>query len=217
MIAGDLIREISTVIGVEKTNKLIGEVFNTREAGRTKFWQDRAFGEINAALGLKIDSVEKYVDVFGFAEYLDQHQIIGRWQLMSLDMKPDTSMRLIHGQPGAYAEFTIHNTFQLLAGGAMQTRIISGKSTGYIDLWNGTMEELACHGKYDISGDKLLLSVAADSGPPPTQVCRDDDKLWVLYTFQKAKIWPSSDEVKQGESGWGIPPGKFLPDGFLDP
>ena len=210
-----ILSDIEKLIGSEKFNKLIKETRFTYERNKFFYWQEMIFKEIEEKLNIIIQNSEDYFNLFKGAKYSKLNQIYGSWILESIDMKQETTMKLIHGSPKQYVEFKLDNMYQAFQSGASCFEILSGTLSGEIDFWTGATKNVVTRGIYQLDNNQLSICVSADSRDRPKKMQRNDDFYWVLYNYSKTDI--QANLPSNGfEDSFELEPGKFIPKGFFE-
>lgn len=115
-------------------------------------------------------------------------RLCGFWQVLSVDMVSDRLVNLVAGLPGEIVEF------------AASGRYINWGQPGeadphrYVLRWFDTEPPgldiglpgfPKSHCIYAIAGDELCLCMAGDHLPRPTEIRRDDERLWCVKTYKR--------------------------------
>ena len=144
-------------------------------------------------------------------------ELLGCWRVVNTDMVVGRAVRLIGGLPGEYVEFTGNGLYRLDIERPNPSECHCRTSTsgrlGELDVWIKGLEPLTTRCLYQIADDGLEICISGDSRERPTELRRDDERLWCLMTLKRA------EPPKPYKSGREMPllkPGKFIPDGFLD-
>jgi hypothetical protein len=117
--------------------------------------------------------------------------LIGCWLVKSTDMIPDRAVSLIGGLPGEYVEFTADGRYR--AGLAdrrpaeSRYRTIPNADTSQLDIWIVGLEPLCARCLFRIAGDSLTICIAGNSGERPTEVRRDDRRLWCVMSLERSE------------------------------
>lgn len=138
--------------------------------------------------------------------------LIGCWHVIAIDM-PNRSIQLIAGVPGEHVEFTADGKY--LSGLERPTpadyrfRAKMESNLGELDIWQDELpREFGAECVYRIVGDTLSICIAGNHGKRPTDLCRDDSRLWCVMTFQRAER-PRKRRAGQREKL--LEPGSLVP------
>lgn len=116
--------------------------------------------------------------------------LLGSWRVMSTDMILGKTVSLIGGLPGEYVEFTPDGRYRvdLLDRRPSESRYsaVVSEPDSSLDVWNVGLESLVAQCIYQIDRDRLTVCVAGNHRQRPTEIRRDDDKLWCVITFTRA-------------------------------
>lgn len=112
----------------------------------------------------------------------------GFWSVRTIDMVPNRAVRLIGGLVGELVEFTADGHYILWGDpadpdrGEKLFRWHDSDPPG-LDIWIPGLEPLANQCLCRIAEDEMQICVSGDSRPRPTEIRRDDRKLWCVYSF----------------------------------
>ena len=127
-----------------------------------------------------------------------EDEIFGFWRIVSIDMIAGHAVHLIGGNPGEFAEFTSQGTYlfgarrQFAQGRkpALHCRFETkfSQEISQLDIWIPSLKALVCRCVYRVEQNRLTICVAGDHGERPTEIRRDDERLWCVITMKKAKL-----------------------------
>lgn len=120
--------------------------------------------------------------------------LIGCWYVSAIDM-PNQCIELIAGVPGEHVEFTADGRYR--SGLERRTpsdycyRAKMGSNLGELDIWQDELpRQFGAQCVYRIIGDILAICIAGNNGKRPTDLRRDDSRLWCVMTYQRAERPP---------------------------
>lgn len=117
--------------------------------------------------------------------------LLGCWRVVSTDMIAGKTVSLIGGLPDEYVEFTDDGRYRVdlldRRPGESRYRIVPSGAEHGLDVWTEGLESLVARCVYQIDGDGLLVCVAGNHGPRPTEIRRDDEKLWCVMKLTRSQ------------------------------
>ena len=145
--------------------------------------------------------------------------LIGCWRIKSFDAPADRVVYIIGGMPSDYVEFTKTGKYVWdLAGRPMDChyRAVRAGDVGELDVWIGDLEPLARNCIYRIDGDVLTICInGTRDGERPTEVRRDDERLWCVKTLERCERPHRSRKL--GRPKQLLERGSFIPKDLLEP
>jgi len=115
----------------------------------------------------------------------------GCWRVLSIDMIAGKTVSLIGGLPDEYVEFTDDGRYRVdlldRRPAESRFRVVPSESENGLDVWLEGLESLVAQCIYRIDGDDLIVCVAGNHGPRPTEIRRDDGKLWCVIQLTRSQ------------------------------
>jgi hypothetical protein len=150
---------------------------------------------------------------------MDQ-RLLGFWSVRSIDMVPDRCVGLIGGLPGELVEFTSDDTYVVWGDPSRPHTTIQHcrwhekTDPPEVDIWISGLESLAAKCVYRFDEEALVIGIAGNAGPRPTDIRRDDDRLWCVVTLDR---WHGPPPAKRRRRRRPLlKRGSLIPEGFLD-
>ncbi len=142
--------------------------------------------------------------------------LIGCWRVTGSDMVVGRSVRLIGGLLGEFGEFTADGRYRVDLADRRpldsRYRTSATAETMDLDIWIEGLETLGAHCIYRIDGDTLAVCIAGDSRPRPTELRRDDGRLWCVMIFERS-VPPK--RRRSARSELLLEPGSLIQKAFL--
>jgi hypothetical protein len=82
-----------------------------------------------------------------------------------------------------------------------------------LDIWITGLESLVARCVYKVSGSQLVICIAGNYGERPTEIRRDDERLWCVITSEKTEL-PKRQKSRPSEPL--LEPGSLIPQAFLN-
>jgi hypothetical protein len=137
--------------------------------------------------------------------------LVGWYRVKGFDMVVGRTVSLIGGLPGERVEFTEDGRYRVwelrdLAGDSRYAAWPQ-KKPAEMDVWIPGMDVVSrC--AYELAGKELRVCVGGDHGPRPTEIRRDDERLWCVIRFERCKA-PRAGKAKPAKPT--VEPGSFIP------
>jgi hypothetical protein len=123
---------------------------------------------------------------FGGGEQIAVGDLLhGFWQVAHVDMVSDRAVSSVAGTPGELVEFRTDGRYVVWGDPAEPEplryvlRLLDTEPPS-LDIGMAGLPKSQCI--YCVAGDELRLCVAGDHGPRPTDIRRDDTRLWLVKT-----------------------------------
>jgi hypothetical protein len=145
-------------------------------------------------------------------------QLVGFWRVRSLDMIEDRAVQLIAGagQIGESVEFTASGKYVMWADprrpATSRCRSFRRGGVSALDIWIEGLERLRTRCIYQVDGRHLHICIAGDSGRRPTEIMRDDERLWCVMACERCDPPPKMRRAKPRRL---LEPGHFIPKGLF--
>jgi hypothetical protein len=143
-------------------------------------------------------------------------QLLGFWRVRSLDMIEDRAVRLIAGLPDQVVEFTAPGNYVVWADprrpARYRCRSFMRKGIRALDVWIEGLEPLRTHCIYHVDGSHLQIGIAGDSGSRPTELRRDDERLWCVLSCERCEPPPRARPARPRKL---LQPGRLIPRGMF--
>jgi hypothetical protein len=141
-----------------------------------------------------------------------EDDIIGFWRVTSVDMIEGVTVSILPGLAGEIVEFSSEGEYILHIPGrsrASRCRFLDEPDFVAFDTWIVGLEGLVTRSIARRNDNLLSVCIAGNYGHRPTELRRDDAKLWVMKEFERVER-----PVKKPKEPRKRPPG-LIPKGLL--
>jgi hypothetical protein len=154
---------------------------------------------------------------------MDQ-ELVGFWRVRAFDMIEDVAVQLIAFEVGERVEFAAIGKYVMWADprrpATYRCRSFRRRGVSALDIWVEGLERQRSRCIYQVDGPRLHICIAGNRldsarrlrARRPTEIKRDDERLWCVMTCERCDPPP---KVRPAKPRKLLEPGHFIPKGFF--